>query len=145
MDADATRLASADPGPFFYGTKADLSVGDLLKSGESSNFGTGKSANFVYFTATLDAAVWVAELARGDAPCHVYLVEPGGRFEDDPNLTDTRFPGSRTRSYRTREPLRVVGEVQGWRAIPPRFSSPWSIASRNSIGRASRPSTSDPP
>ncbi len=119
MEIDPTRFGSADPGPFFHGTKADLSVGDLLEPGKSSNFGAGATANFVYLTATLDAAVWGAELALGDAPGRIYVVEPTGPFEDDPNLTDTKFPGNRTRSYRTREPLRVVGEVEGWEGHPP--------------------------
>ena len=112
------RWGSADPGPFFHGTKAELSVGDLLEPGKSSNFGTGKTANFVYLTATLDAAVWGAELALGDAPGRIYVVEPTGPFEDDPNLTDKRFPGNPTRSYRTREPLVVVGEIVGWQGHP---------------------------
>ena len=116
---DPTRLGSADPGPFFHGTKADLAVGGLLEPGKSSNFGAGQSATFIYLTATLDAAVWGAELALGDAPGRVYLVEPTGAFDDDPNLTDKRFPGNVTRSYRTREPLRVVGEVVGWAGHPP--------------------------
>jgi rifampin ADP-ribosylating transferase len=119
MSVDPTRFGSADPGPFFHGTKADLSVGDRLEPGNSSNFGSGGTAAFVYMTATLDAAVWGAELAQGDAPGRIYLVEPSGPFEDDPNLTDTRFPGNVTRSYRTREPLVVVGEVVGWAGHPP--------------------------
>ncbi|MCX6431975.1 MAG: NAD(+)--rifampin ADP-ribosyltransferase [Actinobacteria bacterium] len=113
------RWGSADPGPFFHGTKAELSVGDRLEPGKSSNFGTGKTANFVYLTATLDAAVWGAELALGDAPSRIYVVEPTGPFEDDPNLTDQRFPGNPTRSYRTREALIVVGEIVGWQGHPP--------------------------
>ena len=119
MEIDPTRLGSADPGPFFHGTKADLKVGELLEAGKSSNFGEGKTANFVYLTATMDAAVWGAELALGDAPGRIYVVEPTGPFEDDPNLTDTKFPGNRTRSYRTREPLRVLGEVVDWQGHPP--------------------------
>jgi rifampin ADP-ribosylating transferase len=120
MTIDPTRFGSADPGPFFHGTKADLSVGDRLEPGNSSNFGSGETAAFVYMTATLDAAVWGAELAQGDAPGRIYLVEPTGPFEDDPNLTDTKFPGNVTRSYRTREPLVVVGEVVGWAGHPPK-------------------------
>lgn len=119
MEIDPTRFGSADPGPFFHGTKADLTVGDLLEPGRISNFGPGREANFVYLTATLDAAVWGAELAQGDAPGRIFVVQPTGPFEDDPNLTDTRFPGNVTRSYRTREPLRVVGEVVGWAGHPP--------------------------
>lgn len=119
MQIDPTRLGSADPGPFFHGTKADRSAGALLEPGRSSNFGDGKQATFVYLTATLDAAIWGAELAQGDSPGRIYVVEPTGPFEDDPNLTDKKFPGNVTRSYRTREPLRVVGEVVGWQGHPP--------------------------
>jgi rifampin ADP-ribosylating transferase len=108
-----------DEGPFFHGTRADLSPGDLLEPGRSSNFGERKTASFVYLTATMDAAIWGAELAVGDGPGRVYRVEPTGSFENDPNLTDTRFPGNPTRSYRTREPLRVLGEVTDWEGHPP--------------------------
>lgn len=108
-----------DPGPFFHGTKADLKVGDQLTPGLSSNFGAGATANFVYFTATLDAATWGAELAQGDGPGRIYEVEPTGPFEDDPNLTDKKFPGNPTRSYRTRDPLLVVVEVEEWEGHPP--------------------------
>jgi hypothetical protein len=108
-----------DAGPFFHGTKADLSPGDLLRPGRGSNFGLGAAANFVYLTATLDAATWGAELARGDGPGRVYRVEPTGPVEDDPNLTDQKYPGNPTRSYRTRDPLRVVGEVEDWEPHPP--------------------------
>jgi rifampin ADP-ribosylating transferase len=108
-----------DAGPFYHGTKADLKLGDLLQPGYHSNYGEGKKANFVYLTATLDAAVWGAELATGNAPRRIYLVEPTGSFEDDPNLTDKKFPGNPTRSYRTRYPLRVVEEVMNWQGHPP--------------------------
>lgn len=103
-----------DSGPFFHGTKADLQTGDLLAPGFSSNFGERLRANFIYLTATLDAATWGAELAMGDGRGRIYRVEPTGQFENDPNLTDKKFPGNPTRSYRTREPLRVVGEVLDW-------------------------------
>lgn len=103
-----------DKGPFYHGTKADLQIGDLIKTGFSSNYGEGKKANFVYMTATLDAAVWGAELALGDTNERIYIVEPTGEFEDDPNLTDKKFPGNPTRSYRTRFPLKIVGEVSVW-------------------------------
>ena len=119
MTLDPTRLGSHDPGPFFHGTKADLVAGDLIEPGRSSNFGAGLTANFVYLTGTLDAAVWGAELALGADRGRIYLVEPTGPFEDDPNLTDQKFPGNVTRSYRTREPLRVVAEVVGWEGHPP--------------------------
>ena len=112
-------MAAEDPGPFFHGTKADLQPGDLLQAGYRSNFGQGRKANFVYLTATLDAATWGAELSAGDGPGRIYEVAPTGPIEDDPNLTDKRFPGNPTRSYRTREPLRVVGEVVGWQPHDP--------------------------
>lgn len=105
---------SLDLGPFYHGTKVDLKLGDLLEPGHSSNYGERKKANYVYLTATLDAAIWGAELAVGDGPGRIYQVEPTGAFEDDPNLTDKKFPGNPTRSYRTKQPLRVVGKVLDW-------------------------------
>jgi hypothetical protein len=106
-------------GPFYHGTKADLQPGDLLEPGYSSNFGERREANYIYLTASLDAATWGAELAVGEGPGRIYRVEPTGPFEDDPNLTDKRFSGNPTRSYRTREPLRVVGEVLDWEPHSP--------------------------
>ena len=103
-----------EPGVYLHGTKADLAVGDLLVPGRGSNFEDGRVMNHVYFTATLDAATWGAELATGDGPGRIYVVEPTGAFEDDPNVTDKRFPGNPTRSFRSREPLRVVRELVGW-------------------------------
>jgi rifampin ADP-ribosylating transferase len=102
------------PGVFLHGTKASLGVGDLLEPGRESNFEAGRTMNFVYFTATLDAAVWGAELAEGEGRGRIYLVEPTGEFEDDPNVTDKRFPGNPTQSFRSRVPLRVVGELADW-------------------------------
>jgi Rifampin ADP-ribosyl transferase len=116
---DDTSAEATDTGPFFHGTKADLTAGDLIRPGFSSNFGERRVANFVYLTATLDAATWGAELAVGDRPGRIYRVEPTGPFEDDPNLTNQRFPGNPTRSYRTRDPLRVLGEVPDWEGHPP--------------------------
>lgn len=103
-----------EPGVYLHGTKADLAVGDLLVAGRQSNFQPGRAMNYVYFTATLDAAAWGAELAGGDGPGRIYVVKPTGEFEDDPNLTDKKFPGNPTQSFRTREPLRVVGELVDW-------------------------------
>ncbi|MFD1505967.1 NAD(+)--rifampin ADP-ribosyltransferase [Georgenia yuyongxinii] len=117
--ADAPR--EQDPGPYYHGTRADLMVGDLLEPGYSSNYGERKKANFIYLTATLEAATWGAELATGEGRGRIYRVEPTGPIEDDPNLTDKKFPGNPTRSYRTRQPLRVVGEVQNWTGHPPRI------------------------
>lgn len=104
---------------FYHGTKADLTTGDLIAPGYISNYGTGKKAVFVYLSATLDAATWGAELAQGEGPERIYIVEPLGMIEDDPNLTDKKFPGNPTMSYRTREPLRVTGEVKGWKGHTP--------------------------
>ena len=103
-----------EPGVYLHGTKADLAIGDLLVPRRESNFESGRVMNHVYFTATLDAAVWGAELAVGQGRGHVYIVEPTGEFEDDPNVTDKKLPGNPTHSFRTREPLRVVGEVDDW-------------------------------
>jgi rifampin ADP-ribosylating transferase len=99
---------------FFHGAKAALKPGDLIAPGFSSNYGKRNTAAFAYVTATLDAAIWGAELAAGDCPGRIYVVEPTGPLEDDPNLTDKRFAGNPTKSYRTRDPLRVIGEVINW-------------------------------
>ncbi len=99
---------------FYHGAKADLGAGDLIEAGYASNYGTRKPARWVYFSATLEAATWGAELAQGEGRGRIYVVEPTGPYEDDPNLTDKRFPGNPTKSYRTRDPLRVTGEVEGW-------------------------------
>lgn len=103
---------------FYHGTKADLKYGDNIVPGFHSNYGSRKKAAYVYFSATLDAAVWGAELALGEGVGRIYIVEPTGPIEDDPNLTDKKYPGNPTRSYRTRSPLRVVGEVPGWQEHP---------------------------
>jgi len=104
---------------FYHGTKADLSVGALIRPGFASNFGKRAIAAFVYLTETLDAATWGAELALGEGQGRIYVVEPTGPFEDDPNLTDKKFPGNMTKSYRTRDPLRIVGEVVDWQRHSP--------------------------
>jgi rifampin ADP-ribosylating transferase len=103
-----------EAGVYLHGTKAALEVGDLLVPGRESNFEAGRLMNYVYFTATLDAAVWGAELAGGEDRGRIYIVEPTGDFEDDPNVTDKKFPGNPTQSFRSREPLRVVGELVDW-------------------------------
>jgi rifampin ADP-ribosylating transferase len=104
---------------FYHGTKADLERGDLIKPGYSSNFGKRKKAAYVYLTATLDAATWGAELALGEGAGRIYIVEPTGPIEDDPNLTDKKFPGNPTKSYRSRDPLQVAGEVADWQGHTP--------------------------
>lgn len=104
---------------FFHGTRADLVHGDLIVAGYTSNYGDGKPLSWVYFTGTLDAAIWGAELATGAGRERIYLVEPTGPLVDDPNLTDKKFPGNPTLSYRSRDPLRVVGEVTQWQGHSP--------------------------
>jgi hypothetical protein len=98
----------------YHGTKANLKPGDLIESGFNSNYGKQKKASYVYLTATLEAATWGAELALGEGPGRIYTVEPTGPMEDDPNLTDKKYPGNPTKSYRTQNPLRVTGEVTDW-------------------------------
>jgi len=104
---------------FFHGTRADLARGDQIVPGHTSNFGEGKPLSWVYCTGTLDAAIWGAELAVGDGQERIYLVEPTGPLVDDPNLTNKKFPGNPTLSYRSRNPLRVVGEVTNWEGHAP--------------------------
>ena len=105
---------STIPQRFYHGTRADLKPGDLITAGYNSNYGTRKQTSWVYLTGTLDAAVWGAELAVGDGRQRIYIVEPTGPIVDDPNLTDKKFPGNPTQSYRSREPLRITGEVTEW-------------------------------
>lgn len=104
---------------FFHGTKADLKIGDLITTGIESNYGQQKKAKYIYLTATLDAAIWGAELAVGDGAERIYLVEPSGPIEDDPNLTDKKFPGNPTMSYRSEHPFKVVGEITVWKSHAP--------------------------
>jgi rifampin ADP-ribosylating transferase len=103
---------------YYHGTRADLTPGDLIEAGYHSNFGSRKKANHVYLTATVDAATWGAELAVGEGPGRIYIVEPTGPIEDDPNLTDKKFPGNPTKSYRSCDPLRVTGELTDWEGHP---------------------------
>ncbi len=105
--------------PFYHGTKANLKPGDLIEPGFKSNYGKQKNASYVYLTATLDAAVWGAELALGEGPGRIYIVEPTGPIDDDPNLTDKKFPGNPTKSYRSRNPLRICSEVMDWEGHSP--------------------------
>ena len=103
---------------YFHGTKGDLKVGDLIEVGYKSNFGQRKDAKYIFLTATLDAAIWGAELAFGEGRERIYLVEPTGPIEDDPDLTDRKFPGNPTKSYRSTHPFKVVGEVTIWKGHP---------------------------
>ncbi|MCH6230327.1 NAD(+)--rifampin ADP-ribosyltransferase [Microbacterium sp. CFH 31415] len=114
-----------DEGPFFHGTKADLEVGDLLTPGYRSNYRPEVVMNHIYFTALPDGAGLAAELAPGDAAPRVYIVEPTGEFENDPNVTDKKFPGNPTRSYRSSEPIRVIGETDDWTRLTPEALQQW--------------------
>jgi rifampin ADP-ribosylating transferase len=114
-----------DEGPFFHGTKAVLRVGDLLTAGFRSNYRPEIIMNHIYFTALRDGAGLSAELAPGDGAPRVYLVEPTGEFENDPNVTDKKFPGNPTRSYRSSEPLRVLEEIDDWTRLSPEALQEW--------------------
>lgn len=103
---------------YFHGTKADLNLGDLIEVGYNSNFGQRKNAKYIFLTATLDAAIWGAELSLGEGRERIYLVEPTGEIENDPDLTDKKFPGNPSMSYRSVHPFKVVGEVTIWQAHP---------------------------
>ena len=108
-----------DSQTYYHGTKADLKAGDLIEAGYASNYFQRKPGTFVYLSATLDAAIWGAELAVGIGPGRIYIVEPTGSIEDDPNLTNKRFPGNPTKSYRSRNPFRILGEVTDWKGHSP--------------------------
>jgi hypothetical protein len=110
MSVSATMFSQS----FFHGTRADLKPGDLIVVGYKSNFSEAKPLSWVYFSATLDAAIWGAELAAGTGEERIYIVEPTGPIVDDPNLTDKKFPGNPTLSYRSREPLRVIAQITNW-------------------------------
>jgi Rifampin ADP-ribosyl transferase len=104
---------------FYHGTKANLRQGELIEPGYNSNYGKRKKAGYVYLAATLNAAIWGAELAVGEGPGRIYIVEPTGPIEDDPNLTDRKYPGNPTKSFRSRDPFRVIGEVTDWKGHSP--------------------------
>ena len=110
---------------YYHGTKATLAPGDLIAAGYTSNFGKRRVARYVYLTAMLEAATWGAELAVGEGRGHIYIVEPTGPFEDDPNLTNQRFPGNPTRSYRSTAPLKIVGEATDWVRLTPEELQKW--------------------
>ena len=115
----------SDPGPFYHGTKAALQVGDLLTAGNRSNYNSEVVMNHIYFTALVNGAGLAAALAKGAGRERVYIVEPIGSFENDPNVTNKRFPGNPTRSYRTQEPLKIVGEVTDWVRQTPEELQKW--------------------
>jgi tetratricopeptide (TPR) repeat protein len=124
----------SDKGPFYHGTKADLQVGDLLTAGNKSNYQTELIMNHIYFTALVNGAGLAAALAKGDGRERVYIVEPAGGFENDPNVTDKKFPGNPTRSYRTQAPLKIVGEVTDWARITPEELQKWREKLANNKG-----------
>jgi tetratricopeptide (TPR) repeat protein len=123
--ATSFRDKPSDKGPFYHGTKANLQVGDLLTTGGSSNYKSELKMNHIYFTALVNGAGLAAALARGDRRERVYIVEPTGDFENDPNVTDKKFPGNPTRSYRSQAPLRIVGEVTDWVRQTPEELQKW--------------------
>ena len=106
-------------GSFFHGTKADLNIGDFIITGRKKNYKDNRKSEYVYFAGTLDAAIWGADLAEGYGKEIIYVVEPSGDFEDDPNLTDKKFPGNPTKSYRSKQPLKIVAEVTKWEGHSP--------------------------
>ncbi|MCL1847942.1 MAG: NAD(+)--rifampin ADP-ribosyltransferase [Coriobacteriia bacterium] len=113
------RTDVKETGPLYHGTKAEFTVGSLIQTGFNMNYDEDTKANFVYLTALIDVAVLAAEMASGEGEARVYIVEPTGSIDDDPNVTDMKFPGNPTRSYRTREPLRVIAEVTDWEGHSP--------------------------
>jgi rifampin ADP-ribosylating transferase len=123
-----------DNGPFYHGTKADLQVGDLLTAGFNSNYRPEVIMNHIYFTALVNVAGLGAELAKGDRPARVYIVEPSGNFDNDPNVTDKKFPGNPTRSYRTSAPLKIVGEITDWVRLTPEELQKWQESLANIKG-----------
>ncbi len=123
-----------DKGPFYHGTRADLQVGDLLTAGGSSNYKNDLKMNHIYFTALVNAAGLAAELAKGEGRERVYIVEPTGSFENDPNVTDKKFPGNPTRSFRSQAPLKIVGEVTDWIKLTPGELQKWREKLANNKG-----------
>ena len=123
-----------DRGPFYHGTRAALQVGDLLSAGNRSNYASGLVMKHIYFTALVDGAGLAAALSRGEGPERVYVVEPTGSFEDDPNVTNKKFPGNPTRSYRSKAPLRIVGDVTEWERPAPEEVQKWRERLANTEG-----------
>ena len=123
--AISSRDTPSDSGPFYHGTKADLQVGDLLTAGYGSNYKSELTMNHIYFTAVANGAGLAAALAKGEGRERVYIVEPTGSFENDPNVTDKKFPGNPTRSYRTPAPLKIIGEITDWVRQTPEQLQTW--------------------
>lgn len=123
--SNTSKVAPSDEGPFYHGTKADLKVGDLLTPGGISNYQAGLKMNHIYFTANVNGAGLAAALAKGEGSERVYIVEPTGEFENDPNVTDKKFPGNLTRSYRSEVPLRIIGEIADWARLTATERQDW--------------------
>ncbi len=132
--ATSFQYMPSDKGPFYHGTKADLQISDLLSAGSSSNYKSDLKMNHIYFTALVNGAGLAAALANGDGRERVYIVEPTGSFENDPNVTDKRFPGNPTRSYRSQAPLEIVGEVTDWVRQTPEQINEWREKLANNKG-----------
>lgn len=132
--ATSAEQEPSDTGPFYHGTRAELQVGDLLSAGNQSNYESGLVMNHIYFTASVDGAGLAAALCRGEGPERVYVVEPAGRFEDDPNVTNKKFSGNPTRSYRSEAPLKIVGNVSKWERPEPEVVQRWRERLANSEG-----------
>lgn len=124
----------SDKGPFYHGTKANLQIGDLLTAGGRSNYKEEVIMNHIYFTALINGAGLAAALSKGNGEEHVYIVEPTGSFENDPNVTDKKFPGNPSRSYRSEDPLRIVGEVTDWLKVTPEELKKWKEKLANNKG-----------
>ncbi|NLL52555.1 MAG: NAD(+)--rifampin ADP-ribosyltransferase [Peptococcaceae bacterium] len=133
--SNSAKGAPTDVGPFYHGTKADLKVGDLLAAGGTSNYKPELKMNHIYFTANVNVAGLAATLAKGEGRERIYIIEPTGEFENDPNVTDKKFPGNLTRSYRSKEPLRIVGEVTEWTKLTTTEKREWHEKSTKNKGR----------
>jgi rifampin ADP-ribosylating transferase len=132
--ADSFKNKPTDQGPFYHGTKADLQVGNFLTAGGTSNYNPDLKMNHIYFTALLNGAGLAAALAKGDGGERVYIVEPTGSFENDPNVTDKKFPGNPTRSFRSEAPLKIVDEVTDWVRQTPEELQKWREKLANNKG-----------
>ena len=132
--ANSFNDKQTDNGPFYHGTKADLQVGDLLTAGSRSNYNKEIIMNHIYFTALVNGAGLAAELAKGDGRTRVYIVEPTGSFENDPNVTNKKFPGNPTRSFRSQAPLKIVGEITDWDKLTPEELQKWREKLANNKG-----------
>jgi rifampin ADP-ribosylating transferase len=132
--AISNKRIPSDKGPFYHGTRADLQIGDLLSPGGISNYKTELIMNHIYFTALVNGAGLAAALAKGQGPERVYIVEPTGSFENDPNVSDKKFPGNPTRSYRSDAPLKIVGEVTDWVRLTPQEIEKWKEKLANNKG-----------